>query len=54
MTEIEYGKDQRRDRYLRKKKKKLKRPDAALSKHGSAKPFKRNRKLQEKGLDNEY
>jgi len=54
MTEIEYGKDERRDRYLRKKKKKLKRLDTVLSKHAKAEPFKRTRKLQNRGLDNEY
>lgn len=54
MTEIEHGKDERRDRYLRKKKKKLKRPDAVLSKHANAEPFKRTRQLQDRGLDNEY
>lgn len=54
MTEIEYGKDERRARYLRKKKKKLKRSDAEALKQTSSSLFKRTNKFQDRGLDNEY
>ena len=52
MTE-ESRKDERRTRFDRKKKK-LKRTGAVLSKHINAEPFKRSRQLQDRGLDYEY
>ena len=53
MTEVEHGKDERRDRYLRKKKKVLGKPPQVTDRH-SAEPFKRKRNIPTRENYDEY